>query len=165
MAARMKLFSPVWFPTPHLRCCHVQGLLLLLNIINIRPPPPLRSNTDKNGPWFWLRASVAIWNILKCLSQEQYFIYDPFPCNASLQSAHHCPYLVNVSHNFFLSPDLKVLVHALSTFLIGEFGFVLFGLNQNLDVQLMWRPWHPNFSIKIVCFFEIGSVCLTKAPR
>ena len=50
MAARMKLFSPVWFPTPHLRCCHVQGLLLLLNIINIRPPPPLQSNTDKNGP-------------------------------------------------------------------------------------------------------------------
>ena len=36
---------------------------------------------------------------------------------------------------------------------------------QNLDVQLMWRPWHPNFSIKIVCFFEIGSKCLTKAPR
>ena len=31
----------------------------------------------------------------KILSQEQYFIYDPFPCNSSLQSAHHCPYLVN----------------------------------------------------------------------
>ena len=42
MAATMKLFSPVRFPTPHLRCCHVQGLLLFLNIVNIRPP--LRSN-------------------------------------------------------------------------------------------------------------------------
>ena len=30
--------------------------------------------------------------------------------------------------------------------------------------SIMWRPWHPNFSIKIVCFFEIGSKCLTKAP-
>ena len=32
------------------------------------------------------------------------------------------------------------------------------------NVQLMWRPWHPTFSIHFVCFFEIGTKCrLTEA--
>ena len=71
---------------------------------------------------FWLRASIEIrvWNIFLCLSQDKYFKYDPFPCNESLQSAHHCPHPVNVSHNFFLTSDLKVSGHARATFLIDE---------------------------------------------
>ena len=71
----------------------------------------------------------------------------------------------NLISKFLLFLDTFILEPLHSFFLPLQFGFVLFGLNQNLDVQLMWRPWHPNFSIKIVCFFEIGSVCLTKAPR
>ena len=71
----------------------------------------------------------------------------------------------NCISKFILFLDTFILEPLHSIFLPLQFEFVLLGLNQNLDVLLKWRPWHPNFSIKIVCFFEIGSKCLTKAPR
>ena len=71
----------------------------------------------------------------------------------------------NCISTFLLFLDTFILEPLHFIFLPLQFGFVLFGLNQNLDVQLMWRPWHPNFNIHIVCFFEIGTKCLTEAPR
>ena len=71
----------------------------------------------------------------------------------------------NCISKFILFLDTFILEPLHSIFLPLQFEFVLLGLNQNLDVQLMWRPWHPDFSIKIVCFFEIGTKCLTEAPR
>ena len=71
----------------------------------------------------------------------------------------------NCISTFLLFLDTFILEPLHFIFLPLQFGFVLFGLNQNLDVQLMWRPWHPNFNIHFVCFFEIGTKCLTEAPR
>ena len=71
----------------------------------------------------------------------------------------------NCISKFILFLDTFILEPLHSIFLPLQFEFVLLGLNQNLDVLLKWRPWHPNFSIKIVCFFEIGTKCLTEAPR
>jgi len=78
-----------------------------LNFTQFRPP---------TQPW----PNPPFFGVLEGPCQEQYFKYDPFPCNESLQSAHHCPHPVNVSHNFFLTSDLQVSVHALATFLIDE---------------------------------------------
>ena len=111
---------------------------------------------------FWLRASIEIrvWNIFLCLSQDKYFKYDPFPCNESLQSAHHCPHPVNVSHNFFLTSDLKVSVHALATFLIDEYKIELTGQGTTLlimefDFSRRWGVENPPLYLCIppfMCF-------------
>ena len=53
-------------------------------------------------------------------------------------SAQHCTHPVNVSHNFFLTSDGKVMFYALATFLIGEYVHYLYTLCVQLfnDVQL-----------------------------